>query len=146
MRVGGREKFPIKIIETAGKSLERVLVATDPFNGNSCTDKGCLPWKNKDNKISCRQNNVGYQILCQVCLRAGKSAIYFGETGCNMHKRMKEHLTKFRSKNKDIRESSAFFKHVENEHNGMKKDETFEDYFPKVKIVKAYTKVLNRSI
>ena len=28
----------------------------------------------------------------------------------------------------------------------MKKDETFEDYFQKVNIVKAYTKVLNRSI
>ena len=63
-----------------------------------------------------------------------------------MHKRMKEHLSKFKSKSKDIRESSAFFKHVENEHNGIKKDEVFEDYFPQVNIVKAYKKVLNRSI
>ena len=146
MRVGGREKFPIKIIETAGKSLERELVLTDQFNGNSCTDKSCLPSKNDNNKIGCRQNNVGYQIPCQICQRAGKSVVYFGETGCNMHKRMKEHFTKFRSKKRDIRESSAFIKHIENEHNGLKGNESFESYFPKVNIVKAYKKVLNGSI
>ena len=76
----------------------------------------------------------------------GKSAVYFGETGCNMHKRVKEHLTKFRSKKKDIRESSAFFKHIENEHGGLQENKDFESYFPKVNIVKAYKKVLNRSI
>ena len=36
MRAGGREEFPIKIIETAGKTLERTLVNSDPFNGNQC--------------------------------------------------------------------------------------------------------------
>ena len=34
MRPGGREKWAIKVIETAGKSIERVLVKTDPLNGN----------------------------------------------------------------------------------------------------------------
>ena len=60
-----------------------------------------------------------------------------------MHKRMKEHLTKFRSKNMETRESSAFYKHIESEHSGVKQGESFETYFPTVKIVKAYTKVLN---
>ena len=146
MRVGGREKFPIKIIETAGMSLEKVLVANDPFAGNKCSDKSCLPNKNKKNRIGCRQNNVGYQIECKICLKAGKSACYFGESGCNMHKRMKEHLSKFRSKNKELRESSAFYKHIQNEHGGLKSGENFESYFPVVNIVKVYQKVLNRSI
>ena len=58
-----------------------------------------------------------------------------------MHKRMKEHLTKFRS-----RESSAFFKHIGNEHGGLKESKDFETCLPKVSIAKAYKKVLNRSI
>ena len=39
LRAGGREAWPIKIIETAGKTLEQTLVKTDPFNDNSCYDK-----------------------------------------------------------------------------------------------------------
>ena len=62
MRAGGREEFPIKIIETAGKTLERTLVNTDPFDGNKCTDAKCEPNKNPRNKISCRRNGVCYRI------------------------------------------------------------------------------------
>ena len=38
MRPGGGENWGIKIIETAGKSLEKVLVKNDPFGGNKCQD------------------------------------------------------------------------------------------------------------
>ena len=51
-RAGGREAFPIKIIETAGKTLEQNLVKTDPFNGNKCTDKNYLPSQNPKNRIN----------------------------------------------------------------------------------------------
>ena len=111
MRPGGRESWAIKMIETAGKSLENCLVKTDPFEGNQCSDKSCLPANNPKNRISCRRNNVGYTILCKICLVAGrpKGGIYIGETGENMHVRTKSHITKFISKKKDIRESSAFW-------------------------------------
>ena len=62
MRPGVRENWCIKIIETAGKTLENGLVKADPFSGNKCLDKTCLPNKNPNNKISCRENNVGYKI------------------------------------------------------------------------------------
>ena len=146
MRVGGREKFPIQIIETAVRTLERELVKVDSFGGNMCNDKHWIPNKNKENKISCRKNNIGYQIPCKICQRDGKAACYFGETGCNMHKRMKEHLIMFRSKNKETREASAFYKHIESEHGGVKQGECFETYFLAVNIVKVYTKVHNRNI
>ena len=42
MRPGVRENWQIKIIETAGKPLEKVLVKTDPFNGNSCVKRQIL--------------------------------------------------------------------------------------------------------
>ena len=95
MRPGGREDWPIKIVETAEKSLERCLVTADPFHGNKCSDKSCLPARNENNKISCRRNNVGYRIPCKLCQKAGESdgAVYIGETGENMHTRMKSHLS-----------------------------------------------------
>ena len=39
MRGGGCEGYPIKIIETAGRTLDHTLVNTDPFGGNLCTDE-----------------------------------------------------------------------------------------------------------
>ena len=90
MRPGGRENWPIKVIETAGKTLESVLVKADPFLGIKCLDPKCLPNKNLKHKILCRRNNVGYKIPCKLC-----PASYIGETGENMHTRAKSHLSKF---------------------------------------------------
>ena len=140
MRPGGRENWGIKIIETAGKTLENVLVKADPFHGNKCLDKTCLPNKNPKNKISCRKNNVGYKISCKLCPGA-----YLGETGENMHTRAKSHLTKFNSKSQQLREGSAFYKHIQNKHGGLKDGESFEDYF-EIEIVKSYRKPLTRII
>ena len=143
MRPGGREEWPIRIIETSGKSLERCIVKTDPFNGNQCSDKNCLPAQNPNNTISCRRNNVGYRIPCKLCIIEDKNSVYIGETGENMHVRYKSHLTKFNSKKKDLRESSAFFKHLENAHGGRIENLKFSDCFL-VEIVKAYSKPITR--
>ena len=140
MRPGGRENYSIKIIETAGQTLENVLVKSDPFNGNKCLDAKCIPNNNVKNHIGCRRNNVGYKIPCKLC-----PAAYIGETGENMHTRAKSHLTKFYSKKKETRESSAFYKHIENKHGGFKKGDKFEDFF-EIFIVKAYRKPLTRNI
>jgi hypothetical protein len=140
MRPGGRENWAIKIIETAGQTLENLLVNPDPWSGNKCSDSTCIPNKNIKNHISCRRNNVGYKISCKLCPTA-----YIGETGENMHTRAKSHLTKFYSKKKDTRESSAFFKHLENKHGGLQEGEKFEEYF-EILIVKAYQKPLTRNI
>ena len=88
---------------------------------------------------------MGYRIPCKLCLRDGGSgeAVYIGETGENMHTRMKSHLSKFNSKKPHIRESSAFYKHLENKHGGSTLGSTFGDYFS-VEIVKAYNKPMTR--
>ena len=132
-RVGGREDWPVKMIETAGRSLEQCLVNIDPFRGNQCNDKSCMPARNSKNKIRCRRNNVGYRITCKLCLLAGQPkeevGTYIGETGENMHTRMKAHLAKFKSKKKEIRESSAFWKHLINEHEDLPQGWKFEECF-----------------
>ena len=54
-----------------------------------------------------------------------------------MHTRTKSSVSKFYSKTRAIRESSAFVKHIENMHGGLNKDSKFEDYFD-IHIVKAF--------
>ena len=154
MRAGGREAFPIKIIETAGKTLEQTLVNTDPFNGNQCSDEKCEPNKNPKNKISCRRNGICYRVSCLCCLRAGRPAdvtayidcaCYYGESAKNMHCRSKEHVTKFNSKSEKIRAESAFYKHLVNSHGGKSANKNFSDYF-EIKILKAYRKPMTRLV
>ena len=149
MRAGGREAWPIKIIETAGRTLEQTLVKTDPFNGNQCYDKNCLPSKVGNNKINCRRNCVCYKIACKLCLLDGRSgalsATYYGESGKNMHCRAKEHLSKFNSKQEHIRKESAFIKHLENTHGGRDLNKTFSDYF-EIEILKAYSKAFTKCV
>ena len=93
LRAGGGENFPVKIIETAGKPLERILVKTDPFSGKGCSDLKCIPQRNVKNRISCRRNNVGYELKSKLC----PGTRYFGETGQNMHTCTKKHESKWRS-------------------------------------------------
>ena len=147
MRAGGREGYPIKIIETAGRTLEQVLVNTDPFDGNKCTDEKCEPNKNPANKINCRRNSVCYRVTCRLCLAAGRAAdvthlecaCYYGQTGKNIHCRSKEHVSKFNSKSEKIRSESAFYKHLVSSHGGKSDDKTLNDFF-EIKILKAYQK------
>jgi hypothetical protein len=152
LRAGGSENLPIKIIETAGKPLERILVKQDPFNGNKCVDKYCIPNRNPKNRISCRRNNVGYELRCKLCHWDGSSdhqqdpATYFGETGENMHTRMKSHKSKFRSKQLHIRKGSAFYIHMVNEHPEQTLENKLIDDFFEVNILKAYQKVLTRLV
>ena len=83
-RAGGREAWPIKIIEMVSKTLEQTLVKPDPFNGNVCSDKKCLHNSNDDNKLNCRRNCICYKITCLICLKDGKSgdmsSCYNGES------------------------------------------------------------------
>ena len=149
LRAGGRESWPIKIIEMAGKTLEQTLVKTDPFNGNQCSDKKCLPNNNPKNKISCRRNCICYRITCILCLKDGRSGdmstTYYGESGKNMHCRAKEHASKFHSKKEHVRNESAFHKHLVNTHGGRDEMKTFSDYF-EIVILKAYKKVFNKCV
>ena len=54
-------------------------------------------------------------------------------------------MTKFNSKSQEIREGSAFYKHVQNLHGGLKHGEHITDNFD-IEIVKSYKKPLTRII
>ena len=91
----------IKALQKQGNNeeiIKFIKTKTDPFNGNKCNYKKCLPNDNENNKISCRRNCICYSITCIPCLKAGRSgdmaSTYYGESGKNMHCRAKEHDSK----------------------------------------------------
>ena len=108
----------------AGQILERAVVKSDSFRGNKCFDQKCLPSQNPKNTITCIKKNVGYKISCKHC-----KAAYLGETGENMHTQFKSHLSKYNSRVKATRESSAFVEHICNTHEGIQEGKKIEDYF-----------------
>ena len=59
--------------------------------------------------------------------------------------RAKPHLTKLYSSLQETREGSAFFRHIENKHGGLKKGEHFENCFD-ILIIKSYKKPMTRNI
>ena len=147
---GGREAFPIKIIETAEKTLEQMLVNTDPFDGNKCNDVKCEPKKIRRTKSAAGAIIfvTGSHVCCACRLEdqltsptisTAHCACYYGHSAKNMHCRSKEHVSKFNSKSEKIRSESAFYKHLMNSHGGKSDEKTFSDYF-EIKILKAYQK------
>ena len=60
-----------------------------------------------------------------------------------MNTRFKNHLSKFSSKKSDIRESSAFYKHLKNAYGEVSDNLKFNECF-EVEIVKAYKKPITR--
>ena len=69
MRPGGRENWPIKIIETSGKTLESVLVKADPFLGNKCVDSKSLPNKNPPKKLVVEKTMWDVRFLASYALQ-----------------------------------------------------------------------------
>ena len=63
-----------------------------------------------------------------------------------MHTRIKVHESKFKSKLLRIREGSAFYIHMKNEHSDVEIEGKPLDTFFEVNILKAYQKVLTRLV
>ena len=69
--------------------------------------------------------------------------IHWANWGKYAHKDEKSFVQIELLKKLDIKESSAFYKHLINKHGGMSTGTTFEDYFT-VEIVKAYNKPMSK--
>ena len=61
-------------------------------------------------------NSIGYRILCQGCLMAGKRSEFEGESARNAFSRGLEHCESLRNE----REDSPLWKHCQLAHNGDK--------------------------
>ena len=104
----------VKVIERAGNSVRRDA-KSEPLRNKNCGRSNCMCCTS-GNEGSCEINSVGYRIVCQGCLLAGKQTEYEGESARNAYLRGLEHLEGLRNE----REDSPLWKHCQLEHNGEK--------------------------
>jgi hypothetical protein len=95
-----------------------MLAKKDPFPIKKCLggnlDKCMLCKSSGDNdlKISCRQNNVGYGLLCHTCSERNIEKVYEGESARSGRLRGSEHLRGFQKKDP----KNVIFKHQQSDH------------------------------
>ena len=108
----------IKIIEKSGIKIEEMLVQKDPFPIKKCVGETlakCMICKSageNDLKISCRQNNVGYGLICHTCSERKIEKVYEGESGRSARLRGSEHLRGFQKNDP----KNVIFKHKQSDH------------------------------
>ena len=107
-----KEGIKFKIIETGGRTLKSMLQRSNPTATPGCSKEDCLGCNTERGKGgNCHQNNVNYEIECQLC-PDGKKAVYIGETSNNLYTRGKQHMSR-----KDD-EESFIKKHMDDCHPG----------------------------
>ena len=124
----------IKIIEGGGVKFKDFLVKKDPFPTMECEMKKCILCNDeKQVKIACNSNNVGYKLLCETCEDRGILKVYEGETARSARVRGLEHVSNYKNKRKD----NPLYKHKVNEHND-------EEMAFRMEITKKYQDPLSR--
>ena len=120
----------IKFVELGGIQMKNILSSKNPFKTTECTEKWCplcqkmdIVAKNeKENKISCRTNNIGYRWICDTCEKRNIIKIYEGESSRSARIRSKEHVAAYKNQKAD----SVLFKHKMSDHKNEKVKFKFE--------------------
>ena len=115
---GGR-KWRLKIMETTGMTLKRILQRSQPWVEEACKDfEGCLVCKYADKPGGCRKVGVNYSLVCLGCEGRQIISEYIGETGRNPYTRGQEHLKLFQARS----QKSVLWRHCVNFHSGDNQD------------------------
>ena len=103
----------IKIQEAGGLSVKSVVQKINPTKTSGCDSSDCMACKNEKGRGGeCRRNNVGYELICDIC---GAEVSYIGETGRNVYTRGLEHSKDYRGMKSD----SSLWKHAQLAHGGQ---------------------------
>ena len=111
----------IKIVETAGTTIKKSLVKSNPFAETKCTKPSCEVCK-LDCKFSCKTRETVYKITCEGTDTNGKKCegiVYEGETSRSIAERFNEHMTILRSDCDSTRKKSMMFEHVKEKHGNV---------------------------
>ena len=125
--------FRILVKERAGDAV-RQDARSEPLRNRSCGREDCLCCSS-GKPGSCEVNSVGYRIQCRTCQRAGRNAIYEGESGRNAYSRGLEHQQDLQNEKED----SPLWKHCTLEHNHIKVNFS-------MKTLKSYKSCLDRQV
>ena len=83
--VSSNFNMDVKVIERAGNSVRRDA-KSEPLRNKNCGRSNCMCCTS-GNEGSCETNSVGYRIVCQGCLLAGKKTEYEGKSARNAYSR-----------------------------------------------------------
>ena len=108
---------PIRFLETSGYSLQNLLERSDPFRKEKCGRPDCFPCVSGGGG-RCDKIGGAYSIVCKSPECVARGVRYDGECARVSYRRGLEHLQAYKNKAKD----SVLWKHVANEHGGVKDD------------------------
>ena len=117
-------------IEKGGITIEKMLSRKNPTASDGCGLAECVGCKQEGGIRNCQKCNHMYSYTC---MEPGCMYKYIGESHNNFMTRSKQHMDKYKSKKKDIREGSFMYKHQMEKHGGkepnmkMKVERTFHD-------------------
>ena len=110
----------VKVVERPGKKLIDYLKGFDKTRKTEkCYENDCLVCV-AEKGGNCRKPNIVYKITCKECIIRNKKGNYYGESHFNGFTRGKQHLSNYKSKNKDTQEKSAMRRHAKEIHNNKK--------------------------
>ena len=115
-RLGGITSYRVRIAESAGMALSRLLPSTNPWGPGDCGRQDCVVCNQQDEKQQdCRRWNNLYENQCQTCkvnvLKDGEESnilmkdgkeLYIGESSRSLYERSKVH-----QKDKEDREDDS---------------------------------------
>ena len=136
----------VKVVERCGTQLQALLTRSDPWSDEDCTRESCVVCTMPQEKTpNCRQVNLTYRTTCRLCLAAGNSSSYIGETSRSLGERIGEHV----QDSKTNQDKSHIAQHLMTHH--MKDWEEHGSSMDawklfKVEILKTHTSAFKRQI
>ena len=97
---GATTGYRIRITESAGTPLSRLLPSTNPWGPQDCGRMDCVTCQQGDERrIDCKKRNILYESGCTVCEENDKEGVekdgkgvYVGESSRSIFERAKEHV------------------------------------------------------
>ena len=109
----------VKIIERGGCKVKDILGKKDPWASTGCGRQDCMVCLSKgrkqDTPTTCSQENICYEISCDMCLDMGVAAKYYGESARTPYLRGREHLQGQARQHED----NPLMKHDQLHHHGV---------------------------
>ena len=146
--------YRIRVVESSGTQLCRLLPNTNPWAGQHCGRVGCYTCNQGDENLqNCRMRNILYESSCTLCNPpqdegagkkgdkikdlAGKKGIYVGESARSIYERAAEH----RQDSDDRSEDSHLVKHWRISHPELPTPPQFS-----IQVVGSYRDALSRQV
>ena len=140
--------YRVRVVESAGTALSRLLPSTNPWGTGDCGRQDCITCKQQDDPIqNCKKRSILYENRCVVCnvdvkegteMKDGEGrGVYVGESSRSIYERAKEHQHDRETQAED----SHQIKHWILDHPDMSTPPKF-----KFKIIQSFMDPLSRQL